>query len=354
MFALFESKNNTLLGIDISSTAIKLIELSCNRGCYRVEAFSSEYLPAGSIVENNIQDAEVVGAAIERAFSRSRSKLKKIAIAVSGAAVITKLIKMDASLSDNEMGAQIIVEADQYVPYPLDEVAIDFEVQAIDDKNSELANVLLAACRRENVEEREEVLDIAGLEAGIVDIEALAMERAFELVEGQVTINQNDPLIALVDIGAFSTSLYIMQNKTTLYVREQVFGGQQLTEAIESTYEMSTVDAERAKKNNELPDDYIDSVLKPFIDSVVQNISRSLQFFYSSSEYDQVHAIILSGGTASLTGLTETIQESLGVNTILANPFANMALAKKVNAGNLKKEAPSLMIACGLAMRSFH
>ncbi|MDD7804496.1 MAG: pilus assembly protein PilM [Endozoicomonas sp. (ex Botrylloides leachii)] len=353
MFALFEKKNKIFLGVDISSTAIKLIELSLSRTGYRVEAFGSECLPDGAIVENNIHDTEIVGKVIEKALTRSGSRLKQAAIAVSGAAVITKLIEMDASLSDSEMDAQIVVEADQYVPYPLDEVAIDFEVQSLSADNPQRANVLLAACRSENVELREEVLAIAGLEASVVDVEALVMERAFSLVEGQVTTDEINPLIAVVNIGAFSTSLYVLQKGKTIYTREQIFGGQQLTENIEKTYDMTPVEAERAKKNNQLPDDYEHRVLDPFRTSVIQHISRSLQFFYSSSEYDQVNAVILSGGTASVQGLAEALQKNLATDTVIANPFADMSLSRKVNAANLKKEAPALMIACGLAMRSF-
>ena len=353
MFALFESKNKALLGVDISSTAIRLIELSRNRTGFRVEAFGSECLPDGAIVENNIQDTEAVGTAIEKAFARSRSGLKKTAVAVSGAAVITKLIEMDASLSDSEMDAQIVVEADQYVPYPLDEVAIDFEVQSLNTQNPERADVLLAACRRENVELREEVLAIAGLEALVIDVESLVMERAFELVEEQIAVSKENPVIALVDMGAFSTSLYVLEKGKTIYTREQMFGGQQLTEEIQRTYDMEVAEAEKAKKNNELPEDYESKVLEPFRESAIQHISRSLQFFYSSSEYGEVDAVILSGGTASVKGLAEALQKNLGTETVLADPFSGMSLARKVNAANLKKEAPALMIACGLAMRSF-
>ena len=353
MFGLFNSKNKTLLGVDISSTSIKLIELSYDRGQYRVEAFGSEVLPSGAIVENNIQDPEVVGLAIGKAVTRSRSSFRKAAVAVSGAAVITKMIEMDASLSDSEMESQIAVEADQYIPYPLDEVSIDFEVQSLNPQNPERAEVLLAACRRENVEVREEALGIAGLEAAVVDVEAFVMERAFELVEGQLKLSEDDPVIAVVDIGATTTSLYVLHKGKIIYTREQLFGGQQLTDEIERHYEMANVEAEKAKKDGSLPEDYESQILEPFRESVIQQISRSLQFFYSSSKYNDVDAIMLTGGTASVKGLTEALQQQLGTNTLLANPFSDMSISKKVNAGNLAQEAPGLMIACGLAMRSF-
>ncbi len=353
MFGLLNSKIKKLLGVDISSTSIKLIELSCNDGTYRIEAYGTEPLPEGAVVENNIQDLEVVGTAIKKALTRSRSSLRDAAVAVSGAAVITKMIDMDASLSDSEMESQIAVEADQYIPYALDEVAIDFEVQSLDSDNPERAEVLLAACRRENVELREDALSVAGLKAAIVDVEAFVMERAFELLDGQLQLSAESPLVAIVDIGATTTSLNVLHKGKTIYTREQLFGGQQLTDEIQRHYDLVPVEAEKAKKQGGLPDDYEAEVLSPFKEAVVQQVSRSLQFFYSSSEHNHVDAIVLTGGSASISGLAAVLEQQLGTTTILANPFANMSVAKKVNAKQLAQEAPTLMIACGLAMRGF-
>ena len=323
------------------------------QGKYCVEAFGIEDLPHGAIVENNIQDTEAVGTAIQKALIRSRSRLKKTAIAVSGAAVITKLIEMDASLNDSEMNAQILVEADQYIPYPLDEVAIDFEVQSLNEQNPKQADVLLAACRKDSIELREDVLAIAGLEASIIDVESLAIERAFELVAKQVATDKENPVIAVIDMGAFSTSLYVLQQNQTIYTREQVFGSHQLTEEIEHAYNMTTPDAEKAKKNNTLPDDYDHQILTPFRDSTVEHIARSLQFFYSSSNYSEVDGIILAGGAALMKGMAEALQTHLKIETTQADPFAHMSLARKVDGGNLNKVAPAFLVACGLAMRSF-
>ncbi|MDP0560871.1 MAG: pilus assembly protein PilM [Candidatus Endonucleobacter sp. (ex Gigantidas childressi)] len=353
VFGLLKKKNKILLGIDISSSAVKVIGLDYSQGKYRVTAFASEALPAGAIVEDDIQDAEAVGSTIRKAVKRSRSKCESVAIAVSGAAVITKTLSMDASLSDSEMESQIIQEADKYIPYPLDEVAIDFEVQSLKANNPELADVLLAACRKESVGIREDVLEIAGLNAAVIDVESLVMERSFKLLVGQLSLSDKKHTVAVVDIGAANTTLYVLQDNKIIYVRRQAFGGKQLTDEIERHYELSAIDAEKAKISGSLPNDYEAVVLGPFRESVIQQISRSLQFFYSSSKLNDVDAIILAGGTSCLKGLPEFVQKNIGINTLLANPFLNMSVSKAVNSKELSQEAAGLMIACGLAMRGF-
>ncbi len=353
MFGLLKNKSNTVLGVDISSTSVKVLELGLKGSKYKVEAFSVEPLPPGAVVENNIHELDVIGEAVAKALSHSRTSLKTAAVAVSGSAVITKTIDMDASLSDDEMETQITVEADQYIPYAMDEVAIDFEVQGLNEKNPERVEVLLAACRRDNVEMREEALRLGGIKTKIVDIEAFAMERACELIEGQLDLPDEDPVLAVVDIGATKTTLNVISRGKTVYTREQLFGGRQLTDEIQRRYGLTPDEAEKAKCRGGLPDDYEPEVLDPFRETVVQQVSRSLQFFYSSSQFNDVDAIALVGGSASISGMAEMIQDKLGVPTRQANPFAGMSLAGKVDADKLASEAPSLMIACGLAMRSF-
>lgn len=351
--ALFGKKTNILLGLDISSTSVKLLELSQNNGKYKVESYAVEPLPPNAVVEKNISDVEGVGDAVKRVISRSKASSKSAAVAVAGSAVITKTIEMDAELSDTEMENQITVEADQYIPYPLDEVAIDFEVLGLSERNPEQVEVLLAACRRENVEMREAALDIGGLNARVVDIEAHAMKRAFDLVKAQLGGNSDELVVAIIDIGATMTTLSVLAEDKAIYTREQLFGGKQLTEEIQRRYSLSFEEAGLAKKQGGLPDDYEDEVLEPFKEAVLQQVTRSLQFFFSSSQYDDVDYIVLAGGTASIPGMAEMIEAKLGTPTLIANPFADMSLASRIDADSLSNDAPALMIACGLAMRSF-
>lgn len=354
MFSFLKKGPNTMLGLDISSTSVKLLELSKSGGKYRVESYGVEPLPENAVVEKNIADVEGVGEAIQRLVARAKTKVKQAAVAVAGSAVITKTIEMSANLTEDEMENLLQVEADQYIPYPLDEVALDFEVLGPSPRSEDQVEVLLAACRKENVEMRQAAIELAGLKATVVDIEAHCMQRAFNLVRAQFTgEGDEDQIIAIIDIGATMTTLSVLTDSGTPYTREQLFGGKQLTEEIQRRYSLSVEEAGLAKKQGGLPDDYESEVLQPFKEAVVQQVTRSLQFFYSSSAYDDVDHIILAGGTASIDGLADMVAAKLGTPTSMANPFVNMSLSSKVNEISLSNDAPALMIACGLAMRSF-
>lgn len=346
-------KSTALLGLDISSTSVKLLELSRIGDGYRVESYGVEPLPANAVVEKNINDVEGVGEAIRRLMTRVKANAKQAAVAVAGSSVITKIIEMDAALSEDDMESQIRVEADQYIPYPLDEVAIDFEVQGMVEGSDDRVEVLLAACRNENVEMREDALEVAGLKAKVVDVEAYAIERAYGLIEDQLDFADENQTVAIIDIGATMTTLSVLDNGRTIYTREQLFGGKQLTEEIQRRYGLSVEEAGLAKKQGGLPDDYDEEVLGPFKDAVVQQVTRSLQFFFSSSQYNDVDYIVLAGGTSSVEGLAELVQEKVGTPSVIANPFVNMTLSPKVSAASLTGDASAMMIACGLALRSF-
>lgn len=352
ILSFLEKKAKPVIGLDISSTSVKLLELSRSGDRYRVESYSVKPLPPNAVVEKNIADPAAVAEVIKTMVKQSKTKLKHAAVAVAGSAVITKMIDMPAELSDDAMENQIAAEADQYIPFPLEEVAIDFEIQGVSPRNPEQVEVLLAACRRENVEAREQVLGEADLIAEKVDIEAYCMERAFELVAEQLE-DQEGQVVAIIDIGATMTTLSVLVDGKTVYTREQLFGGRQLTEEIQRRYGLSRDEAGLAKKQGGLPDDYDLEVLEPFKEAVVQQVTRSLQFFFSASQYNDVDYIILAGGVASLEGLVGLIEEKLGTQTVVANPFARMSVSSRVNAASLANDAPSLMIVTGLAMRSF-
>lgn len=352
ILGIFESKSKPVLGLDISSTAIKLVELSRQGSGYRVESYAVRPLPPNAVVEKNINEVDSVAEVLRNLVVLGKTKVKNAAVAVSGSAVITKNIEMPAGLSDDALETQITLEADQYIPYPLEEVAMDFEVQNASKVNEGQVDVLLAACRREHVDLRVEVLQQAGLDAKVVDVEAFTMERAFSLIADQLE-EHDDQVIAIVDVGATMTTLSVLVGGKTVYTREQLFGGKQLTEEIQRRYGLSTEEAGLAKKQGGLPDDYQVEVLDPFKEAVVQQVTRSLQFFFSSSQYNDVDHIVLAGGVATLEGLSELVEERLGTQTTVANPFAKMSVSSRVNSVNLANDAPALMISVGLALRSF-
>jgi type IV pilus assembly protein PilM len=349
----FNRGQPTVLGIDISTAAIKLLELSKTGTRYRVENYAVSPLPQDAVVDKNIADTDVIADAIKAALKQSGTKTKNACVAVSGSSVMTKVISMPGSLSEEEMEEQILVEADQYVPYSLDEVNLDFEVQGISEKNPEMVDVLLAASRRENVEDRVEALEKAGLKAKIVDVEAFAIENAFMLLADQLPEAIDNQTIAIADIGATMSSLNVLHDCRTVYTREQGFGGKQLTEEIQRRYGLSYEEAGLAKKHGGLPDNYVADVLDPFKKAMVQQIARSLQFFVSSSANRNIDSIVLAGGCSSIPGLEKLVEQSLGIPAYIANPFINMALSNKVKPQSLSNDAPAMMIACGLALRSF-
>jgi len=263
------------------------------------------------------------------------------------------VIQMNAGLTDNELAAQIQLEAERYIPYPMAEVNIDFQVLGPSSKNPEFVDVLLAASRTEMLDTLVEILSLGGLTAKVVDIEAYALERAFSLIANQLPPKAAAQTIAIVDIGSAMTTFSVLQNGATVYTRDQIFGGKQLTEEIQRRYGLTFEEATLAKKQGGLPEDYISEVLEPFKDAVVQQVSRSLQFFFSSSETPEIDHIILAGGTATLSGLAQRVEEKMGIPCLVANPFANMSIASRVSVPTIHADAPSLMICCGLAMRSF-
>lgn len=354
MFGL-SRKSTALLGIDISSTAIKLIELSQRSGpgpgVFNVEHFAIEPLPANAVVENKIADVGVVGQAIQRAVSRAGTKTKRAAVAVAGSAVITKVISLPGSLNDTEMEGQIQLEADQYIPYPLEEVTIDFNVLGPSKSSPELVDVLLAASRRENVDERVAALEVAGLTAAVVDVEAYVMENACALtLSGDARAEEP---VAVADVGASTTTLHVLHKGQIVYTREQNFGGQQLAEEVQRRYGLARDQALGKILDGDVGPSYESDVLDPFKEALAQQIGRALQFFYSGTTFSRVGEILLSGGPASIRGIDKLIEDRLKVATKVVNPFAQMSLAPRIKSQELMRQAPALMIAVGLALRGF-
>ena len=349
----FNRKQNAVLSIDMSTAAVKLLELSRVGTRYRVESFAVAPLPQDAVVDKNIANVNVIADAIKVALKLSDSKLKQATVAVSGSAVMTKIITMPGSLTDDEMEEQIMIEADQYVPYSLEEVNFDFEVQRVNENNPEMVDVLLVATRRENVDDRVEALLKAGLKASIVDVEAFAMENAFSLLADQFEDSTGTKTVAIADIGSTLATLNVLHDGRVVYTREQGFGGKQLTEEIQRRYGLSYEEAGLAKRYGGLPDNYIVDVLDPFKRAMVQQIQRSLQFFVSSSANRGIDGIILAGGCASIPGIDKLVEAGLGVPVYIANPFINMTLSNKIKPHALSNDAPTMMIACGLALRSF-
>ena len=351
---LFGKSSRRLLGLDITTSSVKLIELSMGGGQYRVESYAAEPTPHNAINEKAIVDAEAVGEAIRRAVKRSGASSKEAAIAISGDAAITKVIQMPRTLNEGELEGQVELQADQYIPFPMEEVSYDFQVIGPSEKDPEMLDVLLVATRTENVEQRQAAVQAAGLMTRIVDVEAFALENACKLMTHQMPDGGIDRTIAVVDFGASSTTFSVLKNLKVIYTRDFAFGGQQLTEEIMRTYGLSMEEAGRAKKEGGLPSNYQPEVLDPFIDDMTQQVSRSLQFYLASgSGREQPDQILICGGCANIPGVADVIASRVGIAAEKGDPLGQMKMSSKAKAQAVKKDATALLTACGLALRSF-
>jgi type IV pilus assembly protein PilM len=351
---LFTGKHRQLLGLDITTSSIKLIELAMAAGQYRVESYAAEATPANAMNEKTIVDPEAIGEAIRRAVKRSGAKATEVAIAISGDAAITKVIQMPRGLRDSELEAQVEMQADQYIPFPMDEVSYDFEVLGNSDKDTESVDVLLVASRSENVEQRRAAVAAAGLKTHVVDVEAFALENACRLMTHQMPDGGIDHSVAVVDFGASNTTFSVLRNLKVVYTRDFAFGGQQLTEEIMRTYGLSMEEAGRAKKEGGLPGNYQAEVLDPFIDDMTQQVSRSLQFYLASgSGREQPDRILICGGCANIPGVADVVQSRVGISAERGDPLGQMKLSSRARAQAVQRDGTALLTACGLALRSF-
>lgn len=352
--SILNPKARSLVGLDISSTAVKMVELSGSQaGDYQVERYAIEPLPSGAVVEGNISNLEGVSETIGRCWKRLGTSTKFVAMALPTAAVITKKIILPANLRESEMEIQVESEANQYIPFALEEVNLDFQVVGPAPSSPDEVEVLIAASRKEGVEDRVASAEAASLRPLVMDVESYAALAAFELVRDQFPGNNDDMIFALVDIGANAMKVAMMKGDQQIYNREQAFGGNQLTQDMVRAYGMSHDEAEALKRTGPMPDNYEAEILGPFLDNLALEVSRALQFFFTSTQFNELHHVVLMGGGALLPGISEVVAERTQIDTITANPFVKMTLSQRVRPKQLLADAPSLMVACGLALRRF-
>jgi len=353
-FDIFKPKAQPLFGLDISSSSVKMLEvIDAGKGAIRVERYVIEPLAKDAVVDGNIANLEAVGEAVQRGWKKLATRTRNVAMALPTAAVITKKIIVPAGLREEELELQVQTEANQYIPFALEEVNLDFQVVGPAPSSPEEVEVLIAASRKEKVEDRVAAVEGAGLKAIVMDVESYATLTAFDLIKKQFPGEGKDQNIALVDFGANVMNVTVLRNDQTVYTREQAFGGNQLTQDIMRQYGMSHEEAEAAKRTGGLPETYDAEVLRPFMENAALEIQRAMQFFFTSTQFNSIEHILLMGGSAVIPGLDEVVSTRTQVNTLIANPFASMAINPRIQLKRLVADAPSLMIACGLAMRRF-
>ena len=352
--SLLGRKHPPMIGLDISSSSVKLVELDQTAGGeYILERFASEPFEKGWITDGQIEKFDEVAAAVKRVVSKSGTRTKQVVMAMPQSAVITKKIMLPAGLREEEMELQVESEANQYIPFSLDEVSLDFCVVGPSPTSAGDVEVLIAASRRDRVQDRQGLAEAAGLKPVVLDIESHASRLALSRVVSALPNEGRDALVALFEIGADTTSLKVLRDDEMLYDRDQAFGGSQLTQLISRQYGFSFEEAETKKLGGDLPEDYPSAILAPFVDSLSQEIGRALQYFFTSTPHHKVHYVMLAGGTATLPGLKDRVTDLTGFASSVVNPFDQMQLGSAVREPRVRREAPSYLTACGLAMRRF-
>lgn len=352
MIKWFKSQHHSILGIDISSTSVKILEISGTGDEHSVEGYGSMALPPHAIEGNVIKNIDEVANCIKKILTKEQLKCKRAALAVPDSAAISKVVQISDGLSDQEIEEVVIVEAEKYIPYPIEEINIDFEILGPTPKNSAMNDVLIVASRAENVNNRVEAITRAGLEAKVIDVESYAVERVAQLFAPMLPAQGQKKIIAIIDIGAVYTHLFVLDSMKIIFSREEEFGSKQLIDSMVQHYGMTIAAAAEAIERRECPPDYEDAVLNPFHEMILLQVKRTLQFFFSTSHHTFVDYILLAGGGAKQPGLDQLLQEQINIPTSVANPFAYMSLGKQVDRDRITRDSPTLIVACGLALRN--
>lgn len=351
--SLFGQSSPPLLGLDISTSGVRLVELVVvGKNELRLERYASEPFPRGAVVDGNIENIEQVSEAVRRVWKKSGTRVKLVALGMPPASVITKKIILPAGMSEDQLEIQVESEASQYIPFALDEVSLDFDVIGPAANSADDIDVMLAASRKEKVEDRVAIAEAAGLTAVVMDIESYAARAALERVTSQMKGSEGQ-IVALFQIGAQVTHISVMLNGETIYEREQPFGGNQLTQDIVRSYGLSFDEADAKKKAGDLPDNFQADLLAPFLENAALEVTRAIQFFYTSTPYTRVDQLFLAGGCALIPGLLDIVASRTKISSAVVSPFKGMSLGPSVREQQLRSEAPAYLVACGLALRRF-
>lgn len=350
--SLLGRQPESLLGLDITASSLRLVELhSARSGQWVLERFAVEPLQPGWVSDGGIEQFTEVAEAVQRLLSKSGARTRQVAMALPSSAVITKRIVLPAGLSDPELEILVQGEAEQYIPFSLDEVNLDFCVLGPCSTSATDVDVLIAAARREKVQDLQGLAEAAGLKLGVVDVASLATRRAASRLVAHLPEVSADPVVALFELGDTTTRLQVLRGDESLYERDQSFGEATLVSLIAAESEGSMEDAQRRVLRGDWPQGASSAALRTYASSAVQELTRALQFFYASPQQVKLDHVLLAGAVATVPGLLPALQAQLGLGCSAVNPFEGMAMGPAVRARQLKRQAPAFLAACGLALR---
>ena len=353
-----KSPSKTILGVDISSSTIKLIEMEPSREGFNVIAYGVEPLPEGVTFDREIVDVAKIAQVLKSVYKKSGARSRNVAVAVSGSSIISNYIDVPSSLTSKQVEARVKLEADTIIPFPLDEINLDFAVVGQNIANKDHVRVQVVACQRDYVDRRKEVVELAGLNPVVVDIESFAFARAYQTL---INFTQNkslensvltakDEIVAIVDIGATQFTFLVLSNQSIIYSVEQPFGGRQLTEDIQRHYNLTWAEAGRAKRKGGLDADYAEAMLNPFKTLLIEHLARSIQVFYSSTDTNKIDKLVLSGGVSKTDGLRDQISEAMGIPAEVIDLSKSISVSHLPSSARLTADIPAMMLAFGLAL----
>lgn len=353
MLKLFRHKRRKILGVDICPTCVKIIEITSSGDEYFVDGYGIATLPDNAMEGAVVKDINAVAYCIRTLLQTNHLNCKKAALAVPDSLAISRTIQVHEGMKDDEIEELVMMEADKYIPYPIDEINLDFKVLGTSSKNTAMQDVLIVASRSENVSNRIEVITRAGLDPVIVDVESFAVERSMRVIAPDLPSNGENKIIAIIDVGETNTDIFVLYNMEIIFTREEEFGGMQLIQSIMQAYDLSAEDATKAYYENTLPETFKSEILQPFIELLLIQVKRGLQVFFSSGNYTYVDHILLAGGiTSRIPGIVERLHEHLNIPTAIANPVKYMTIADNIDKDAITKASPALLVACGLALRT--
>ncbi|RUR39658.1 type IV pilus assembly protein PilM [Vreelandella populi] len=343
--------SKSLIGVDITSSAVKLLELKKSRNTYQVESYAIRPLSDNAVGEGRIHNIKDVAHTLGQALDDARPSTRKAAIAIPSSAAITKMLTLPAALNEEEVEERLMVESDHHLPFAFNDVAFDFLSLGPVHSSPHLQQILLVACRQQDIWHWTEALEQAGLEPVAVDMETFAIERAFAAMSAYLPLNHGSPTcVGLVDIGAVVSSFHVIQETRIVYTHDSPVGGEQLTQAVQAHYALDKAAAEQAKRRG-LPGDFQHALLTPFLEALARQVARALQLYYTQGRSIEVTHLVLVGGSSSVPGLADHIATACGIPVTLGNPLQTMQLNKRLDGQTLSEDLPALLNACGLAMR---
>jgi len=344
---LFRKKTPSILGLDIGTRFVKAVLLECQPQGYKLLDYACEAIHGDAFAEREIKDFDAVSNALRKIRMSLQQKTKPVAIAVSGSSVISKVVYMNPGQTDHELETQIEIEADSLIPYPLEEVYIDFEPLGPSLAYTDKVDVLLSAAHKDMVDSRVTLLREVEFEPKVVDVEGYALANG---VNSFADDNKQD-LTCCINIGAGQLLLCVTQNEQVVYAKEHNFGVDSLLQDICLQLGQDRAESEQQLIHDRLPDTWRTDNYPIFLSNLQQQISHSLQMYVNTTNNEQPVSLYLSGGGALIDGIVEDLTRELGIEVKMFNPFSAMELDKSIDAEKLLKIAPQLLLASGLASR---